>query len=167
MLPEIYWIRDFLTGHLAIMPRPRADDWDDWLEDEMRGLRQEGVNILVCLLTIDEIHDLGLSEERRFCQHNDIEFISFPIADRTVPPSFVKTRQLSQTLLVQIEAGKKIAVHCRAGIGRSGLIAASILVCAGISPTQAYAMVSKARGLQVPDTAEQELWLIQFAQYSD
>jgi protein-tyrosine phosphatase len=161
MLPEIYWIKDFPIGYLAIMPRPRADDW---LEDEIKGLRQEGVDILVCLLTTDEVYNLGLKEEKNLCQQNGIEFISFPIPDREVPSSLVETVQLSQKLLTQLKEGKKVAVHCRAGIGRSALIVASILVCAGISPKPAYQMVSKSRGLQVPDTEEQERWLTELAQ---
>ncbi|KHD06340.1 hypothetical protein PN36_06885 [Candidatus Thiomargarita nelsonii] len=31
MQPEIYWIKDFKAGHLAIMPKPRAGDWLEFL----------------------------------------------------------------------------------------------------------------------------------------
>lgn len=58
MQPEIYWIKDFELGHLAIMPKPRASDW---LTDEIKGLRQNGVDILVSLLTRDEIDSLELT----------------------------------------------------------------------------------------------------------
>jgi protein-tyrosine phosphatase len=164
MQPEIYWIKDFKVGYLAIMPKPRAGDW---LDDEINGLRQEGVNILVSLLTIDEIYELGLKEENEICRTYDIEFISFPIFDRQVPSSIMETVQLSQSLWVQIKNGKKVAIHCRAGIGRSALMVASVLVCAGISPKNAYEMVAKSRGLAVPDTNEQRRWLDIFAKRSD
>ena len=159
--PDIYWIKAFEAGHLAMMPRPRAGDW---LEDEIKGLRHEGVDTLVSLLTLSEMQELELTEESDICQAHSIEFISFPIPDRTVPSSVTQTLQLCQSLLAQLMAGQKVAIHCRAGIGRSALIAACILVCAGISPTMAYAMVAKSRGLAVPDTEEQELWLDIFAQ---
>jgi protein-tyrosine phosphatase len=158
--PEIYWIKDFKVGHLAIMPRPRAGDW---LEDEIKGLRQEGVDILVSLLTIDEIYELGYKAENDICRANNIEFISFPIPDRKIPSSMTETIQLSQSLLTQIISGKKVAIHCRAGIGRSALMVGCILVCSSISPFMAYEMVAKSRGLAVPDTEEQKLWLDIFA----
>ncbi|MDM8557718.1 dual specificity protein phosphatase family protein [Candidatus Parabeggiatoa sp. HSG14] len=161
MQPEIYWIKDFKAGHLAIMPKPRANDW---LDVEINGLHQEGVDILVSLLTIGEVYELGLKEENDICCTYDIEFISFPIVDRQVPSSVTKTVQLSQSLWTQMKNGKKVAIHCRAGIGRSALIVASILVCAGMSPEKAYEMVTKSRGLVVPDTDEQRQWLYTFVQ---
>jgi len=160
MQPEIYWIQDF-NGQLAIMPRPRAGDW---LVDEINGLRQEGLDILVSLLTRDEIDELNLKKEPEICQAYDIEFISFPIQDRKVPSSMTKSLQLSHALLMQIQEGKKIAIHCRAGIGRSALIVASILVCSGIEPQKAYKMITQSRGLLVPDTEAQNQWLDIFAQ---
>jgi protein-tyrosine phosphatase len=160
MQPEIYWIQEF-KSQLAIMPKPRAGDW---LEDEINGLRQEGLDILVSLLTIDEIYELNLKQESEICQIYGIEFISFPILDRKVPISMTKTLQLSHTLLRQIQHGKKVAVHCRAGIGRSALIVASVLVCAGIEPIKAYEMITKSRGLSVPDTEAQKQWLNIFVQ---
>jgi len=160
MQPEIYWIKDFELGHLAIMPRPRAGDW---LEDEIKALREEGVDILVSLLTPTEVYELDLKEAVPYCDANGIELISFPIKDRQVP-ALSQTNKLSQSLLTEITNGKKVAIHCRMGIGRSALMVASILVCSGISPVTAYQMVAKSRGLAVPDTEEQKRWLETFAQ---
>jgi protein-tyrosine phosphatase len=160
MQPEIYWIKDFDLGHLAIMPRPRAGDW---LEDEIKALREEGVDILVSLLTLTEVYELDLKEENRLCDEKGIELISFPIKDRQVP-SLAQAQKLSQSLLTEMKSGKKVAIHCRMGIGRSAVMVASILVCSGIAPAMAYQMVAKSRGLVVPDTEEQKRWLETFAQ---
>ncbi len=160
MQPEIYWIKDFKASHLAIMPRLRAGDW---LFDEIKGLKEQSLDILVSLLTADEIYELGLKEEKDICGANGIEFIAFPITDRKVPSSMTQAIQLSQSLLTQIISGKKVAICCRAGIGRSAVMVAAILVCSGISPQIAYQMVAKSRGVAVPDTDEQKLWLDSFA----
>jgi len=55
--------------------------------------------------------------------------------------------------------GKNVAVHCRQGIGRSGLIAAGILAASGVSPEDSIQAVSAARGIAVPETSGQVLWL--------
>ncbi len=161
MQPDIYWIKDFKVGHLAIMPKPRAGDW---LESEIKGLTLAGVNILVSLLTPNEVYELGLKEENSICHAYDIQFISFPIADRKVPLSIMETIQLSQFLLIQLKKGQRVAIHCRAGIGRSALMAACVLVSSGISPYYVYDIIAQSRGLEVPDTEEQKRWLETFAQ---
>jgi hypothetical protein len=74
MQPEIYWIKEFKA--VAIMPKPRAGDW---LEDEIKGLSLIGVNILVSLLTADEVYELGLKEEHKICHSHDIwDSVKFP-----------------------------------------------------------------------------------------
>jgi protein-tyrosine phosphatase len=45
------------------------------------------------------------------------------------------------------------------GIGRSSLLAAGCLVAQGMPPGEAWAAISDARGLTVPDTPEQRRWL--------
>jgi protein-tyrosine phosphatase len=64
----------------------------------------------------------------------------------------------------QLVSGAAVAVHCRAGIGRSGLVAAGLLVAQGRSPAEAFTAVSNARGVRVPDTPDQEAWLHRQAQ---
>jgi hypothetical protein len=51
-----------------------------------------------------------------------------------------------------------VGLHCRAGIGRSGLMAAGLLMFLGEQETVAWDRVSKARGLSLPDTQEQRFW---------
>jgi protein-tyrosine phosphatase len=60
-----------------------------------------------------------------------------------------------------LASGKNIAVHCRQGVGRSGLISAALLMTAGIRPQEAMAVVSKARGVVTPETPGQVQWLEQ------
>jgi len=161
LLPDIYWIKDFLAGNLAIMPKPRSNEW---LEDEIQEFNNQGVNLVVCLLTTDEIYELELQQEKTLCERYQIQYISFPIMDRSVP-SFLETKKLVDHLLCQLKEGKKVAVHCRAGIGRAGLITASILIRFGIEPEHACQLISKARKIQVPETDEQQRWLFHFKDY--
>jgi len=58
-----------------------------------------------------------------------------------------------------LEAGKKVAIHCRQGIGRSGLLAAAALITSGLESRKAVHVVSDARGLAIPETSAQLLWL--------
>ena len=64
MRAEIFWIAGVIQGRLAVLPRPRGGDW---LEDEVKSLRQAGVDVLVCLLTSEEMAELNIVEEAACC----------------------------------------------------------------------------------------------------
>jgi protein-tyrosine phosphatase len=156
MRTEIYWIEEVKNGRLAIMPRPRGNEW---LKDEIRSLKALNVDIVVSLLTQGENVELELEQEQSFCEFYEIEFIAFPIKDRQVPNSISKSKLLLSRLHHNLLNGKSIAVHCRGGIGRSGLITACLLIKSGMNAEKAFETVSKARRIEVPDTQEQYEWV--------
>ncbi len=163
MRPHVYWIDLPMTGRLAIMARPRAGDW---LDDEISGWRDQGIDIVVSLLEREEVSELGLQREAGLCREQGMEFLSFPIPDRGVPASLRDAATLAQTISAGIGEGRAVAVHCRAGIGRSALIAACALVCSGADPAVAFEAIGKARGVNVTDTKGQIDWVTTFRDYA-
>ena len=137
------------------MPRPRAGDWAD---DEFAGLRELGIDTIVSLLQISEAKEVGLGDEEGLCRQNRIECLSFPIADRAVPDDIAGYCELVAGIANRLNQGRSVAVHCRAGIGRSGLTVAAVLVALGDLADSVFETVSSARGLTVPDTPEQVEW---------
>jgi len=160
MKTELYWIEDSWAGRLAIAARPRGGDW---LDDETIAWQCAGVAQVVSLLTSDESADLDLTGEAEHCKARGISFLSFPIADRGVPSSRKSTFEFLKSIESALGQGKRIAIHCRQGIGRSALIAAALLVMAGVTPEAAFQRISAARGYPVPETAEQRAWVVEFA----
>lgn len=155
-----FWVDTGTSLRMAIVLRPRGGDW---LEDEARMLRLAGVDVLVSMLTAEEADELHLSSEAATCEQAGLAYRSFPIADRNVPNSYTILRTFVDELRRELHAGRSIAVHCRASIGRSSLLLASVLCAEGLSPQDAFSRISKARGLQVPDTPEQVHWVEGFA----
>jgi protein tyrosine/serine phosphatase len=160
MRAQVYWIEGPLKGRLAILGRPRAGDW---LRDEICGWATENINVVVSLLEPEEVLELELDAEGDLCRERGIEFFSFPIPDRGVPASIPNTAELARRLITKIGEGQSVAIHCRAGIGRSALIAACVLVCAGIDVGTVFDQIAAARRQKVPDTDDQIGWLHQFA----
>lgn len=160
MITTPYWIGDLWNGRFAILPRPRGGDW---LKDEVRAWRVAGVDVVVSLLEEGEIAELHLKQESEVCRAVGLEYLHFPIPDRGVPGSTGGFWQLLQGLQLTLLTGKKVAVHCRQGVGRSALIAACLLVLDRVDPESAFAVVAKARGCPVPDTVEQRQWVAAFA----
>src|SRR5450631_1028149 len=156
MRQQVYWIDLPMAGRLAIMARPRAGDW---LDDEVSGWRAQGIDIVVSLLEQEEVSELGIQRAADICREQGMEFLSFPIPDRGVPEALRDAVALAETVSTKIGEGRSVAVHCRAGIGRSSLIAACALVCLGSDPAAAFAAITKARGMNVPDTEGQRDWV--------
>jgi protein-tyrosine phosphatase len=161
MNPDVYWVNGPWPGKLAILARPRGADW---LEDEVTGWKDAGVNVVVSLLTPGEHSELGLNQEDEIVKRNGLTFVSFPIADYSVPTSKEVTRQLVDKLEGWLSRGRRVGIHCRQGIGRSSLVAACVLVSSGESSKLAFQHIETARGLSVPDTREQKEWVASFAQ---
>jgi protein-tyrosine phosphatase len=160
MRTELYWVEDRWPGKLAVAPRPRGGDW---LEDEVANWQAAGVNEVVSLLTTAEEVSLDLNKEKSLVIGYAMDFVSFPIPDRQVPRSQHELAVTLEKLNTDLSSGKNVLIHCRQGIGRTGLVAACLLVSRGINPSAAVDIISAARGIAVPETLEQHDWIDRYA----
>jgi protein-tyrosine phosphatase len=156
MQAEVHWVEGSWPGRLAVAPRPRGGDW---LYPEVLGWRNLHVDTVVSLLESQEAVELGLQDEAEICGTHGVDFISFPIEDRGVPASYLSTLRLIRDLDSRLSRGENVLVHCRQGVGRTGIIAAGLLIYRGFDPQTAVQRVSHARGTPVPETREQLAWL--------
>lgn len=153
MVSKLYPIAGSWPGKLFLSSRPRGGDW---LEDEVSGWRRSGIDTVVSLLTGEEEEELDLVNEATEAQTQHLTFISYPIPDRGTPSDTSTLPNLLETIHRDLQQGKSVLVHCRQGIGRTGLVAASLLVREGMEPESAIQEVSRVRGVQIPETPEQE-----------
>ncbi len=152
----IYWINGPWPGKLGLAARPRGGDW---LEDEIAAWKRAGVSTVLSLLTSQEEHDLALEEEAANVRDQGMTFLSFPIPDREVPASEDQLTTVLDQLDTELTKGKNVVVHCRRGVGRIGLVAASLLVAKGWNPERAVTRLSAIRGVPIPETQEQRRWI--------
>jgi len=161
MWTELHWVDGPWPGKLALASRPRGGDW---LEDEMMAAwRRAGIDTVLSLLTPEEEEELDLKREAQEAKVRGMKFASLPIPDRQVPNSESEVSAALDRLDADLSAGKNAVVHCRQGIGRTGLVAACLLVAKGLTPEAAVKTLSAARGAPVPETAEQRRWIDHYA----
>ena len=160
MLTELFWVPTPFPGRLAMAPRPRGGDW---LDDEIAGWKRAGVTMVVSMLTPEEAMELNLESEAKISAAHGLSFRSLPVPDRDVPASRSDFRELVADITQELAAGHRVAVHCRQGIGRAGLVTTGVLIASGITPDVAVSTVSAARGRPVPETPAQRHWLDEFA----
>jgi protein-tyrosine phosphatase len=125
MIRELHWVDGPCADKLAIGPRPRGGDW---LADEVADWGRVGVGEVVSRLTPDEEESLDLKKEAALVERQGMRFISFPIPDRQVPNSRAALASTLERVNTDLSSGKNVLIHCRQGIGRTGLVAACLLI---------------------------------------
>jgi protein-tyrosine phosphatase len=157
-MPELYWIEAPKPGRLAVMPAPIGGRD---LEEEILQLRMAQLDTVVSCLELHEAERLGLALQPQLCRRMGIDFLSLPTPDHT-PPAGPEAVALVRAIAERFRAGRRIAVHCYAGIGRSVTFAGGVLRELGIAAAEVFARLERARGFEVPETPEQFAWIEDF-----
>ena len=158
-MKDIFWIQGDPHLPLAIVIKPRPGDW---LEDDLIRMKRDGIETLVSLLEKDEANMLALGEEGPLAKKIGMQFLSHPIPDVHVPPNLAAFQTFVVDLSNRLRAGEHIGVHCRGSIGRATVTAAATLIELGWTPKAALTAIQVARGCVVPDTQEQEDWILNY-----
>lgn len=157
---ELHWVKEIEPLRLALMARPRGADG---LADEVASWQAANIKLVVSLLEAQEARELELGDEATECDAAGIRFISLPIADRGVPKDRLAVSTLSKEVASILGSGVAVAIHCRAGIGRTALFAGCVLHELGTPLAEIFPMLSRARRVEMPDTLEQAEWVRKFA----
>jgi protein-tyrosine phosphatase len=153
----IYWVEASLPGRLAIVARPRG-------RADFATMKAAGIDVLASLLEPEEAALVGLADEAGACARAGIAFVHLPVTDHGIPRSFPEMEAAIASFADHLGAGRGVAAHCYAGLGRSPLLVAGILVHYGHSSDGAIRLVSEARGYRVPEMRSQHAWLRELAE---
>jgi protein-tyrosine phosphatase len=158
-MARIYWISRDQHPPLAVLLCPRGGRE---LRDELRELQRDGIQTLVSLLASEQVEELDLSDEGIQAGMMGMQFIYHPMPDHSLPRDEAGFRELVSGLATRLRDGECVGIHCWASIGRATMVAACTLIHLGWDPRDALAAVETARGCQVPDTADQQEWILTY-----
>jgi protein-tyrosine phosphatase len=119
--------------------------WRD-LDADVARLRTEfGADLFLLLV---EDHELDLLEVPHLAaevERAGMELIRFPIADVSVPDDPEAVASLLATIRGRLDAGQRVLVACRGGLGRTGTVVGCLLREAGLDGDAAVALTRTTR----------------------
>jgi protein-tyrosine phosphatase len=132
------------------------------LHRDLASLQGAGVRRLVLLVDDEELRRWGEPDIVERAAPYGIEVVRHPIADGGVPGS----PQAMAQVIADVDAGLRqgnVAIACMAGIGRSGLVAACVLVARGVPPDEAIGEVRARRHPSAVESSAQEAFVRRYA----
>ncbi|MCB1744557.1 MAG: cyclin-dependent kinase inhibitor 3 family protein [Gammaproteobacteria bacterium] len=143
--------------------RFQAPDYDPSrdLARDLNDIQHSGARVLVSLIEDEEIGFLGLYELPHLVAQHDLIWTHLPIRDMGVPDKRFEARWLEEGERIRsmLRGGETVVLHCLAGLGRTGTIAARLLVEFGMEPEAAIVRVRDARPGAI-QTRKQELHVL-------
>jgi ADP-ribosyl-[dinitrogen reductase] hydrolase len=128
-------------------PYSPTGPWERDLETDLQAIREWGAEAVVTLMEEFELDFLHVSDLPEKVRRFGMRWFFLPIGDVSIPDNhFESNWQTAGGEIRQIlRAGGKIVIHCRGGLGRTGTIAARLLVEFGMEPDEAIRAVRMAR----------------------
>jgi ADP-ribosyl-[dinitrogen reductase] hydrolase len=140
------------AGHLALLACPGlsggiGDVDPPRLHADLQRLAALRVAMLVTLLDNDELSLLGVPRLGAECEARGLPWAQCPITDFGAPGAAFETawQRIGPRVHACLQADERVAIHCRAGLGRSGTVAARVLIERGAAPVDAITWVQRHR----------------------
>lgn len=143
----------------------RAFRWRRDLDVDLTDLRERwATNVLVSLMQVHEHDEVEIRDLYAAVERHGMRSVPFEVVDGSVPDPDDRHAfsALIEDLYAELAAGRNVTVHCKGGLGRSGMVAACVLVRAGVDPDAAIDVVRSHRRGSI-QTFSQEEYVRDFA----
>lgn len=135
-----------------------SGSWDRDLRLDLDVVENWGASALVCLLGSAELTYLQVDALPAEARSRGLDWFHLPIADGSVPDRMFESTwtYAGERLREMLERGESIVIFCKGGLGRTGTIAARLLVELGEQPESAIEQVRAARPNAIENDEQEE-----------
>jgi protein-tyrosine phosphatase len=145
-------------------PSVNGPEWNRDLAADVEAIKAWRPDVVVSLMEDHEFRLLQVPELGQTILDAGLAWLHLPIVDVDVPDAAFRRRWIveGQRLRDCLLRGGRVLIHCRGGLGRTGLVAAQLLVELGEAPRAAIDRVRAARPGAI-ETAAQERYVLNSA----
>jgi protein-tyrosine phosphatase len=117
------------------------------LQASLKTLQAAGADALVTLMPNTELTRFKVDALPAECEALGLAWFQLPVEDDCAPeaPFAAAFASHKAALLARLAAGQTLVIHCRGGSGRTGLMAAILLLESGYAPAAVKGMVQGLR----------------------
>ena len=132
--------------------------WDRDLDEDMQAVRNWGASLIISLIEPQEFRLLQVTQFGNSAALFGMSWLHLPIRDLYVPDDRFESgwHAVRPEVHHRIATGERILIHCRGGFGRTGLVAARIMVERGWAPSDAVHRVRATRPGAIETLAQEQ-----------
>ncbi|EGL2796208.1 tyrosine-protein phosphatase [Klebsiella pneumoniae] len=117
------------------------------LADSLKSLKEAGAQAVITMMTLAELSENQADALPSLCADLHMDWFHLPVQDSCAPEeSFEQAFAREKTsLLALVRSGGTLVIHCHGGSGRTGMMAAVLMLESGYQPAQVKKQVQLIR----------------------
>jgi len=150
---DIYYSKIAIGDNfLFLSDKPANDNEIDYFIDFYISEKVKTIAVLIPESDILDFYSVGLLKSYR---DKGFNVIHYPIEDYSIPEQLDSFHSFILEITSRLNKGN-LLIHCSAGIGRTGLVASSILISKGMSVDKAIRQIREVRPGSVENTEQRD-----------
>ena len=160
---RIDWLKsDVLNAEsIGLTILPGRKDYSRSTDEDLSFLKSQKIKNVVPLITDDELHDFGVEDLMGKYAEFGIDVKRMPVKDQ-MASSNEEMSELLNWIKSKLDLNEKVMIHCVGGLGRSGMVAASLIKSLGKESNEAIKDVRNSRSPRAVESKDQENFVIHF-----
>lgn len=132
--------------------------WQRDIHLDVRRIREEGGTMVISLIELHEFAELEVAMLPAVVQAAGLDWVHLPIADQCAPNAdwMQLWARVGRSVVERLSRGDAVFVHCKGGLGRTGTVAACLLIEAGMAPVDAIRAVRASRRGTIETRAQED-----------
>ena len=133
--------------------------------DALKSFKEAGAQAVITMMTMDELIENQADAIPSLCAELGMDWYHLPVEDGCAPDApFAQAFALQKAILLDlIESGATIVIHCHGGSGRTGLMAAILMLELGYAPTQVKTQIQQIRPKSLTSAVQDNYLIEQYA----
>ncbi len=115
--------------------------------DSLKSFKEAGAQAVITMMTMAELIEHQADSLPSLCADLGMGWYHLPVEDGCAPETpFAEAFAIQKAVLLDlVETGATIVIHCHGGSGRTGLMAAILMLELGYAPAQVKAQIQDLR----------------------